>query len=115
MTIASSKTYNGLTAAEINCCSFDQLLNDVIMGHTISSPQRFLEWLIERDCYYVKRLATDEMITKAQVRMHFSCDYSNADIDWRVAVREFIMDNVPARLWWAYGCKVAEELRTASN
>jgi hypothetical protein len=106
-------TYNGFTDSQINCMRIGDLLPNIIMGtqHGTKLPMAFLDWLTTSNSYYVKKLLTDEARKYAEIKLQFECNYANADCDWRADVNAFIIDYVPARLWWDYACEVAGRLR----
>lgn len=91
-----------------------EVLDDLIVGpHGTLHGSIFLNWLIFENDYYAKKLLTDESraeglnLLLALDRL----DYSNADCDWRIWLRNFCLEKMPARIWWAYQQQVAAAKR----
>jgi hypothetical protein len=111
---ATEKTHLGFTASRLRSMNVNELLEDLICPAFKTIPQRaFLDWLIESGDYYADKLLSDDAKASAEGLRRFKFDYANADCDWRQWMRLFLLEQVPARLWWAYAISMAQALDQA--
>jgi hypothetical protein len=90
-----------------------EVLEQLIMGeYGLAKPEQFLEWVATSDDYYAKKLCSDWVRGKAQGLydgLQRGCTYANADVDWRISVRDFVMSYVPAQVWVSYRNMIAAQ------
>ena len=120
--LQAAKQMNALkTASAISIMPLHDVLDELILGDLgVRTGLVFLQWLTTGDDYYVRTLMTPAALEAAQglVTGLKSLNYANADCDWRIWLRSFCLEQVPARVWWAYQQHIASGLRdleTVSN
>lgn len=97
-----------VTPTDLALATVGELLDKVICPYAQVQPQRwFLCWLLNQQ----HRELTPEQRAAVQGMLSFSFNYANADCDWRQWVRDFVLDEVPAKLWLYYGRELAQLLK----
>jgi hypothetical protein len=110
----TEKTYHGFTAGQLRTMNMGQLLEELICPpHRTAQQRDFLWWICSSGDYYVMKLLTREIRDQAAAMHSSEFNYSNADSDWRQWVYTFVLERVPARIWWAYAVNMAQKLDEA--